>query len=83
MIHIILHHLHYNFNPIIVLFLTFEKTLQNQDDNYFNPIIVLFLTYKVYYVLMNDYEFQSYYSLISNIFDFEQFNMIAEISILL
>ena len=33
-----------NFNPIIVLFLTFERRLEEYIQVYFNPIIVLFLT---------------------------------------
>ena len=73
-----------NFNPIIVLFLTIEKetSLTVIFDN-FNPIIVLFLTpYRINKKNIFFFEFQSYYSLISNSKSFQSIRIIL-ISILL
>ncbi len=59
--------IYYNFNPIIVLFLTnYCKLRKIQLWWYFNPIIVLFLTdTDIKFIRFNE-GFQSYYSLISN-----------------
>ena len=58
-----------NFNPIIVLFLTKKHYLkQRQCLQNFNPIIVLFLTQSKSKIKSLSKLFQSYYSLISNLF---------------
>ena len=55
-----------NFNPIIVLFLTLQIIIPSTYKNDFNPIIVLFLTVPRNKQLQLNI-FQSYYSLISNL----------------
>ena len=54
-----------DFNPIIVLFLTPGLEFMIVEISNFNPIIVLFLTAAVLPTLDN-FVFQSYYSLIFN-----------------
>ena len=54
-----------NFNPIIVLFLTYIVPDNSKRLGHFNPIIVLFLTFPAA-VIIAVVVFQSYYSLIFN-----------------